>query len=318
MFIRFGYVSHALNLWEGSPAKTMTFTRFKQLNKEQQLEQLKNVTEQNLQTTWRILHYNVGHEIELYRLSSSLVPLATHPEVNWDYLGIFGSKLKEIGAFIKKHNLRVSFHPNQYTLFTSGKPHITKNAVRDMEYHYNILEALGVEKTSLINIHVGGTYGDKPSAIERFHKNLKELPTPIKQKMTLENDDKTYTAEETLKICQHQGIPLLFDYHHHQANLSETPLEELLEPIFETWKERNLKPKVHLSSPKSESSFRSHSDYLSLDFVKPFFKTARELNRDFDVMIEAKGKDKALLQFVEEVSKLRGIKRASGGSIVWP
>ncbi|MCA1203852.1 UV DNA damage repair endonuclease UvsE [Priestia flexa] len=315
MNIRFGYVSHALSLWDCSPAKTLTFARWSKLSKEERIEKLYEVTQQNLYHTKRALHYNIAHEIMLYRLSSSLVPLATHPEVAWDFVTPFQQEWKELGHLVKSHHLRVSFHPNQFTLFTSDKPQITDNAVLDMNYHYQMLEAMDVVDGSLINIHVGGAYGDKVKALERFQQNLKKLPMHIKKQMTLENDDKTYTTEETLEVCEKEQIPLVFDFHHHQANLGTQPLEDLLPRIFETWKHVNIRPKVHISSPKSEKAFRSHADYVSSEFVKPFFQLAKELNQNFDVMIEAKLKDQALLKLVEDLSKIRGVKRIGGATL---
>lgn len=315
MEVRFGYVSHALSLWECSPAKTMTFTRWEQLGKEEREEKLRSITRQNLQNTLRALHYNIAQEIWLYRLSSSIVPLATHPEVDFDYIDLFRDIWKEIGLLIQKHRLRVSFHPNQFTLFTSDKPHITDNAVLDMEYHYNVLDAMGIANESYINIHVGGAYGDKEAALTRFHQNLQKLPLSIKRQMTLENDDKTYTAEETLTVCQREQIPFVFDYHHHKANESGDHLAALLAYVFATWDHTGMNPKVHLSSPKSEKEFRSHADYVDASFVKPFFDAAKQLGRNFDVMVESKQKDKAALQLVEELSKLRGYKRIGGATI---
>ena len=176
MIMRFGYVSHAMALWDCSPAKTMTFTSFQKLSKQEREDKLYDVTRQNLEHTIRILHYNIAHEIPLYRLSSSIVPLATHPEVEFDYIGLFTPLWRKIGALIKEHNLRVSFHPNQFTLFTSDKPHITTNAITDMTYHYKVLDAIGIADSSYINIHVGGAYGNKEKAVERFHENIKKLP----------------------------------------------------------------------------------------------------------------------------------------------
>lgn len=317
MKIRFGYVSHALSLWECSPAKTLTYTRWKAMGEDERTDKLVDITKQNLINTLRAVHYNIAQQIPLYRLSSSIVPLATHPEAKWDFVSFFQEELRQIGDLVKQSGMRVSFHPNQFTLFTSDKDHITKNAVTDMKYHYRVLEAMGIADSSLINIHVGGAYGNKEKAVERFHHNLLSLPPSIKQRMTLENDDKTYTAEETLAICKKESIPLVFDYHHHEANLSDTPLEELLPQIFHTWDSIQLKPKVHLSSPKSEKEFRSHADYVNLDFILPFLKMARELNEDFDVMIEAKQKDKAALQLVEDISKIREVKRTGGTTIIW-
>ncbi|MCP8967974.1 UV DNA damage repair endonuclease UvsE [Ectobacillus ponti] len=315
MRIRFGYVSHALTLWECTPAKTLTFTRWKQMEKEERERKLYEVTALNLQSTRRILYYNIAQEIQMYRMSSSLVPLATHPEVDFDYIGLFREQWKELGDIVRQNNMRVSMHPNQFTLFTSDKPHITENAVLDMEYHYSILEAMGVQDRGNLNIHVGGAYGDKSAAVERFHENIKQLPAHVKARMTLENDDKTYTTAETLAVCQRHTIPLVFDYHHHMANPGEEPLEELLPQVFDTWEHFGVVPKVHLSSPRSEKEFRAHADYVALEFIKPFLTLAKSLGRDFDVMLESKQKDKALLQLMEDIGKLRGYKRVRGAEI---
>lgn len=315
MKIRFGYVSHAISLWDASPAKTLTFTRYQQLSPGERMEKLLQVTKQNLQHTLRMLYYNLAHEIEVYRLSSSIVPLATHPEVRWDFTSPFRHEWIELGELVKKHKLRVSFHPNQFTLFTSPQKKITENAVIDMSYHYQMFEAMGIERDGLINIHIGGAYGDKEQALARFHENLKSLPVFIKKVMTLENDDKTYTAEETLAACQKETVPFVFDYHHHMANLSGAPLGELLPGIFQTWSHTQHRPKIHISSPKSEKEFRSHADFVDPDFLMPFLKLLKEFDVDVDFMIEAKAKDQAMLKLVEDIGRLRGFKRIGGAAV---
>ncbi|OCA82360.1 UV damage endonuclease UvsE [Bacillus sp. FJAT-27225] len=317
MKIRFGYVSTALSLWEASPSRTMTFTRYKLLGKEERKEKLLALTAENLKNTLRMLYYNIAHGIELYRLSSSIVPLATHPEASWDFATPFKDEWLEIGSVVKKHGLRVSFHPNQYTLFTSPKTEITVNAVRDMEYHYRMFTCMGLERLGTHNIHVGGAYGDKDAAIGRFHENIKLLPVHIKEMMTLENDDKTYTTEETLSACIRERIPLAFDYHHHMANPSELPLEDLLPLVFSTWTERPHVPKIHISSPKSDRLFRAHADFVDLEFLMPLLKLLKDINQDVDLMIEAKAKDQALLKLVPEIAAIRGIKRIGGAAVEW-
>lgn len=315
MKIRFGYVSHAVSLWDASPAKTVTFTRYQQLGAQERKDKLLSVTKENLKHTLRMLHYNLGHEIELYRFSSSIVPLATHPEILWDFVTPFRQEWLEIGDLVKEKRLRVSFHPDQFTLFTSPQKKVTENAVVDMEYHYKMLAAMGIEASSLINIHIGGAYGDKEQTIKRFYENLKTLPLDIKKVMTLENDDKTYNAVETLAACEREGVPFVFDYHHHMANPCEAPLEDLLPRLFGTWSGRGFPPKVHISSPKNEKEFRSHADFVSVEFMMPFLKLLQEYGQDIDFMIEAKAKDQALLKLVDDLSKIRGIKRISGGTL---
>ncbi|WP_079525299.1 UV DNA damage repair endonuclease UvsE [Halobacillus hunanensis] len=316
MIIRFGYVSMATALYDASPSKTMTFSRYKQLGKEERAKQLRNITKANLEHTKRALHYNIAHQIHLYRFSSSLVPLATHEEAQWDYLSSFQEEYKEIGELVKKYQMRTSFHPNQFTLFTSDKEHVTANAIKDMEYHYALLEAMGLEKESHINLHVGGAYGDKPSAVERFHENLKQLPPRIKKQMTLENDDKTYTTSETLAICEEENIPMMFDYHHYMANYEkEEKLGDFLPRFYQTWSKNPFPPKLHVSSPKSEKAYRSHADFVDLEFIKPLLKELKSQQVDVDFMIEAKEKDRAVLQLVEDVAKIRGVKRLDGATL---
>lgn len=314
MKIRFGYVANALDLWDASPSKSLTFTRFAALPKDERMEKLKYVTAQNLLHTKRILHYNIAHEIELYRLSSSLVPLATHPEVMWDFISPFKKEWDELGTLIQQSNIRVSFHPNQFTLFTSPRDEVTTNAIKDMEFHYKMLRALKALEKGILNIHIGGAYGDKETSLERFHLNLKRLPDEIKKQMTLENDDKTYDVQETLLTCEKENIPMILDY---MANKGDVDLSLYLERIFRTWNNRPTVPKVHISSPKSDNAYRSHADYVSLDFILPFLKMAKSLNQDFDIMIEAKQKNLAMQKLVEEISSIRGIKRISSSTVEW-
>lgn len=317
MKIRFGYVANALGLWDASPSKTLTFTRFKALSENERMEKLITVTAQNLRNTKRILHYNIAHEIKLYRFSSSLVPLATHPEVMWDYITPFKNEWKEIGQLVNQFDIRPSFHPNQFTLFTSPREEVTKNALKDMEYHFSMLKAMNATEKGLINIHIGGAYGDKVTALKQFHRNINQVPHHIKKVMTLENDDKTYNVEETLLTCEKENIPMILDYHHYMANKGDVDLSYYLPRIFNTWKDRNIIPKVHLSSPKSKNEYRSHADFVSFDFVLPFLKMAKKINQDFDIMIEAKQKNLAMMRLVEEVASMRGVKRISSTTLNW-
>ena len=315
MYIRFGYAASCLGLYEASPSRTMTYKRYGVLGPAEGQQRLLEITEANLLTTLRILYYNTAQKFGLYRLSSSIVPLATHPDVQWDFVSPFAGLWAELGDWIRRHRLRVSFHPSQFTLFTSSKPHITENSVRDLLYHHRMLEAMQLPDTATMNIHVGGSYGDKEAATVRFHENIRMLPAEAKKRLTLENDDKTYTAEETLAICQKEGIPFVFDYHHHMANPGSAPLDELLEETFATWEHTGLPPKIHVSSPKDERNFRAHADYVDPAFIRPLADALKRIGKDADFMIEAKAKDLAMMQLIADLSKVRGIKRIDGGTL---
>ncbi|MCD5324024.1 MULTISPECIES: UV DNA damage repair endonuclease UvsE [Pontibacillus] len=315
MRIRFGFVSHTLSLWEAVPAKTLTFKRYSAMTEEERTNKLLEVTAKNLYHTKRALWFNRAAEIPLYRFSSSIVPLATHPEVAWDFITPFKKDWEEIGDIVRASGQRISFHPNQFTVFTSDKPHITENAVTDMTYHYRMLEAMGLENEGFINIHIGGAYGDKSSALDRFHQNIYEMPDEVRSRMTIENDDKTYTTAETLAAAEQAGLPVMFDYHHEMANPGEEDYASLLPRLFKTWEGTGYPPKVHLSSPKSTEKYRAHSDFVDPEFAVPFLKACKKETDVLDVMIEAKEKDRALLQIVEDLSAIRGVKRVRGGEI---
>ncbi|MDF2607071.1 MAG: uvsE [Bacillales bacterium] len=314
MKIRIGYVSTALNLWNSSPAKNLTFTRWKDMCKQDRNEKLKEITLTNIRNTYRVLSYNIAHEICVYRFSSSIVPLATHPEVNFDYINEFKEQWAELGKLVIKFNLRTSFHPNQFTLFTSEKNNITENAIRDLQYHFNLLKIMGISNGT-INIHIGGAYGDKTSALERFGNNIELIPEEIRKVLTFENDDKTYTALETIDVCNKYNFKFAFDFHHHIANPCQVCLDEIIKSQAETWNEFGIPPKIHVSSPKSAKEYRAHSDLVDIDFIMPLIDAAKKLGIDIDFMVEAKFKDIAALKLIDDLSKLRGIKRIGGATL---
>ncbi|WP_335871478.1 UV DNA damage repair endonuclease UvsE [Bacillus sp. 2205SS5-2] len=316
MKIRFGFVANALELWDASPSKTVTFKRYQQLGEKEGQEKLLEVTSLNLQHTKRILYYLAAHEIPLYRFSSSLVPLATHPEVAWDFITPFREEWAELGRLVRQFSIRPSFHPNQFTLFTSSRQQVTDNAVGGMQFHYDMLKAMSIEEQAVVNIHIGGSYGDKNGTLVRFYDNLQLLPKEVKDVMTLENDDKTYNVEETLTVCQEENIPMVLDIHHHVANPTAGPIEDYIADIFATWQHRKLIPKVHISSPKSDNAFRAHADYVDARFIEGFFAALRKFDTDVDFMIEAKSKDLAMRQLIEDLSSIRGVKRIGGGTLM--
>lgn len=274
-----------------------------------------DIGRKNLQATQRILYYNAAHGIRLFRLSSSLIPLATHPDVRIDVATEYKDELRQLGDFAKAHDMRLSMHPNQFTLL-NGKDSVVQAAIEDLNYHAAILDGMGLDHTAIINIHVGGVYGDKAAATEKLYSNMPLVPPHVLDRLTFENDDKTYTLSETLAVCQRVKRPCMLDLHHDWCNPSEQTPSELLPAIAETWGE--LPMKIHVSSPKSDKEFRSHADYIEPEQLLAFLKSCKEHGLErVDVMIEAKVKDLAMFRLAEDLSKVRGIKRLEGGVLTW-
>jgi UV DNA damage endonuclease len=316
MRFRLGYVAMTLSLEDCSPSGTLTYKSFSNLPEgETRVNRLRKITRKNLLNTLRILKYNKAMKIPVYRMTSKLVPLATHPEVaDWDYASDFADELKEIGRFIIDNNFRVSAHPDHFTLINSPSEKVFTDSLRDLDYHVRIFEAMGLDDCRYkLVLHVGGVYGKKSDSIERFYENFARLPDRISRRLTIENDDKSYNTYDVLKICQTVGRPMVLDVHHHNCLLEPAELKDIIPDIFKTWNTEPFPPKIHFSSPRSTKDFRSHADYIAFDDFYYFLNIAKEAGKDFDVMLEAKAKDLALLKLSEELASRRDISRTENG-----
>jgi UV DNA damage endonuclease len=316
MKFRLGYVAMTLNLEDCSPSGTLTYKAFSGIPEgDPQFNRLRRITNRNLANTLRILRYNKALNISVYRLTSKLVPLATHPELaGWDYIADFRSELEEIGRFIKENNFRISAHPDHFTLINSPAAKVFDDAFRDLDYHVRIFEAMGLDdyKYKLV-LHVGGVYGSKKDSADRFCENYEKLPDRVKRRLIVENDDKSFNTYDVLDICRKIKLPMVLDVHHHNCLLDPGELRQVLPEIFKTWDDEEFSPKIHFSSPKSEKSYRSHADYIDYESFMSFLGMAKCAGSDFDIMLEAKAKDTALLKLSEELAGTEGITRLSNG-----
>lgn len=317
MRIRFGYVAMALNVKDASPSKTVTATTLGKIEDEEaRIIKLRKIGKENLENTLRILRYNAAHDIAVYRLTSKLMPLVTHAlGEKWDYTSDLRDEFKAVGDFIKENNLRVSSHPDHFTLLNSPREDVLVASLKDLDYHENIYSAMGLDYTAKMVLHIGGLYKDKGMSVGRFKENYGNLKESLKKSIILENDDKIYTSEEVLGICREVKAPMVLDVHHDWCNPGSRDIGELIGSIFDTWNSQGIPPKIHLSSPKSEKDFRSHADYIDREDLLRFLYKAKEIDRDFDIMIEAKQKDLALHKLMEDIKDVDGIKVINGGEI---
>lgn len=317
MIFRLGYVAMTMDLVDCSPSGSVTVTALNKLpDEEARLYRLRKTSRKNLENTLRILRYNKAYNINVYRLTSKLIPLATHPMIDgWDYASDFKNEFREIGDFIKENDFRISAHPDHYTLINSTSAKVLEDSIKDLDYHVKIYEAMGLadDYRYKLVMHIGGLYKDKKISIERFKENFIKLPDRIRNRITLENDDKSYTTADVLDICKDLNIPMVVDIHHHNCVNNGENLQDMLGSIFGTWKNEYFKPKIHFSSPRSCNDFRSHSDDIDLTEFENFLKVAQKAGTDFDVMLEAKNKNLALLKLSSQLDKLNGIRRINEG-----
>lgn len=306
MLVRLGYVAMSMVVSNASPSKTMTATSFSKLNdREAAIRKLERIAEENIHNTLRLLRHNRAHDIELYRCSSKLIPLLGHEMLSdWDPFEVLAPSFAALGSYAIEHKMRLSFHPDHFTVLSTPRKDVLSNSYADMDRHVRMLEAMGLDESAKCNIHIGGTYGNKPAARERFLKQFGGLEDRIKRRITLENDDKTFTALETLEVCEEVGVPMVLDLHHHQVNNEDEQLSSLWPRIADTWQGQQVPPKIHVSSPKDEKNPRSHADFVEAEPLMSFLTLAAEDTPKLDIMIEAKHKDAALFKLMEDFGKL--------------
>ena len=307
MKIRLGYVAISLTLNDYIHYKTLSYSQYQKLGSEKANKKLTEIILNNLNVLENILRYNVKNGIYFYRLSQNMIPLATHPEVNFDYITPFLTKWQKIGQFIKHHQIRVDFHPDQFCVLNSHHEEVVTSSIKILEFIYHIYQALGIDNGKVV-LHIGSSVMGKKESIERFKKNFFQLPLPLQQMIMLENDDKIYTIEDTLTLCEDLHIQMVLDYHHYRCCHTKYNLEQFLPRIFATWVDSTYPPKVHFSSPKSRQEKRAHSFYLDYKSFIQFLEIIKKYPYDVDIMLECKGKDEALFRLVRQLKFLNQVK----------
>lgn len=313
----------SVKLADCSPSKTVTFKTYSSLRErdpEAALIKLKRTARENLNNTLRLIRHNAASSVKVYRFSSRLIPLATHPELeSWDYLEDTADILEAIGSLARAQGMRVSFHPDHFTLINTPKEEVFRASIRDYNHHFCLLEAMGVAGEARLVTHVGGGYGDRGKSLGLFLKNWERVPVHIAGIIALENDDRTFTANDVLFLAERLGLPMVLDLHHHGCCREEgIRLEDILPGFFQTWRDTGLNPKIHVSSPRSVTDPRSHHDYVDPAHVYPFIRLAAESGQDIDVMVEAKKKDEAMFRLVKDLSAYPGIKQVNEAALELP
>ncbi len=156
-------------------------------------DRLITVVRHNLDHLEKILHYNVKYNLLFFRISPGLVPFASHPVCKFNWQKHFAHRFKGLGDFIKKNQIRISMHPDQFVLINSPTKSIVESGIRELAYHCSILDLMDLDGSAKIQVHVGGAYGDKTLAMKTFEKNYDTFLSPnIRKRLVIENDDRLY------------------------------------------------------------------------------------------------------------------------------
>ena len=256
---------------------------------------------QNCKDLFEIIKWNKENGFNFFRITSNLFPWSSEYKLedmpdHWEICGILG----EIGKYVDEHKMRLTSHPGPFNVLTSPHEHVVENCVNDLSIHGEVFDMMGLSRTpyNKINIHIGGVYGDKKSAMERFCTNFHRLPNSVKSRLTVENDDKAsmYNVQDLYDgVFKVIGIPIVFDYHHHKFNTGDLSEQQALELALSTW--GNIIPVVHYSESRQKEQLdesirpQAHSDYI-VDYIDTY-------GNEVDIMVEAKAKELAVLKYKE-------------------
>ena len=293
MLARLGFVASVLS-------EDLTTSRTCRL-RNASAERLRELTAQNLSALEQVLTFLDRRRIRLYRITSNLVPFASHPVNSTRWWEESADPLRRLGDRIRTLGIRVSTHPGQYTVLNSPAEAVVRAATAELVYHARLLDVLGTDTSCRIVLHIGGLYGgSEQDAIDRFCRSANGLPEEVRRRLVIENDDRLFDADEVLVASRATGMPVVFDWLHHLANPCARPIERVLPEIFATWKERDGRPKVHLSSQAKGAPAGAHADYVDPADMLAFMAVAPG---PFDCMLEAKQKDRAVLRLRRQLQR---------------
>jgi len=271
--------------------RTTTATAMLRLPKPERLARLSALCLANASTLHDALDYCASHGVGAFRINSQILPLKTHPTAGYHVTELeqhaaVAARFRECGAFARKHNLRLSFHPDQFVVLNSPNPTTLAHSLAELDYQAEVAEWVGADT---LNIHAGGAYGDKTAALVALRKSIGRLPGPVRSRLTLENDDKVYTPADLLPVCADTGVPLVYDVHHHRCLPDGLSVAAATEAARSTW---NTEPLFHISSPLqgwNGPKPERHHDYITASDFPPEW-----LGWPLTVEVEAKAKELAV------------------------
>jgi len=272
------------------------------------LERLDEIVSSNLRCLETMLHFNAEHDIRFFRISSDLIPFASHPEIEPPWRHLYARALADAGALIEHEGIRIDMHPGQYTVLNSPDEKVVKNAVRDLAYHVGVLDEMGLDQTAKVQIHLGGVYGDRDASVARFIARAKLLPETIRRRLVIENDERSFGLVDCLRVADGARLPVLLDVYHHRLKNDGESLADALAAAAETWSTADGIAIVDYSSPLPGGRFGQHAETLDDEHFRLFHEATS--GADVDVMLEIKDKE---LSALRAVKILRGDRRFAGG-----
>jgi UV DNA damage endonuclease len=260
-------------------------------------DRLIRTVQNNLDCLAAILRYNVDKGLLFFRISSDLVPFASHPICSFDWGVHFGKQLRAVGRYIAKQSLRISMHPDQFVLINSIRDDVVRRSICELEYHRRVLDTMGLDRSAKIQIHVGGLYGDRQMALDRFIEVYGSLSEDLRGRLVIENDDRLFSLRDCLTIHGKAGIPVLFDTFHHECLNHGESVRDGLRLALTAWGTKDGPLMVDYSTQERGQRTGTHAKTLDSRDFKRFLQETKGI--DFDLMLEIKDKERSAARALE-------------------
>lgn len=277
-----------------------TATALLRLSRRERLARLSELCVWNAGSLLKALEFCAGRGIGDFRINSQILPLKTHPDAGYGIgelpdAAAIEAGFRGCGAYAAEQGLRLTFHPDQFILLSSEDRGVTRRSVAELEYQAEVAGWVGAD---VINLHAGGVYGDRVSALKRVARRIDGLPEAVRKRLTLENDERCYSPAELLPFCRAVGVPMVYDVHHHRCREDGMSEDEAARQALATW---DREPLFHVSSPLGgRKPFDTrHADYIQIrDFPAAWLRLGVRLT----VEVEAKAKERAVLRLMRAVA----------------
>jgi UV DNA damage endonuclease len=267
-----------------------------------------------------VLAYLAERQIGCYRLADDLAPYLTdarHPTFAGQ-IGECADLLAETGALARAHGIRLSMHLPMHVALAAPDAAVAERSAAEILARAQLLDALQAGPEAVLIVHIGGTHGDRDAARFRFATRYERLPEFARRRVAIELDEHSFDLPDMLRLHQATGAPVVLDMLHHQINnRSRIPPGQALGLALATWPV-GVRPKIHFSTQRTEAHVLPKRGGQArqvlapqagqhADFINPFefcalLAAARGLP-PFDIMLEAKAADLALLRLREDLRR---------------
>jgi UV DNA damage repair endonuclease len=277
---------------------------------------------QNISAVYKLIEKvgTLDEHLRMVRIGSDVLPVFTHRD--WSYFWLRPDVVEyceknfaKVGDRARSRNMRLSFHPGQFTVLASENPGIVERSIEEFEYHVNMARWMGYGRSFQdlkINVHISGKAG--PAGIRSAYQRL----TPeARMCLTLENEENSWGLDDCLSLSD--IIPTVLDVHHYFIREGEyiQPTDPRIPRLLDSW--RGIRPVCHFSQSREDylvdhpqdispdynllleqgykkQKLRAHSDFMWNTAVNTW---AHGFWENFDVMVEAKGKNLASFELAE-------------------